>query len=85
MTAPEVVRAVEQAVGKPAVTWDRPQCGLSAAHRYAVRFADGTDAFVKGAADDQTAEHLRVEHSALKSVGGTLGPAILGWLPTTPR
>lgn len=79
--APEVVRVAERVVGKPAVTWERPECGLTVAHRYAVRFADGTAVFVKGAADDQTAEFLRTEHATLKTVGGTLGPAILHWLP----
>ncbi len=81
MTTPEVVRVAERVVGKPTVSWERPECGLSVAHRYAVRFTDGTAVFVKGAADDQTAEFLRIEHSTLKTVGGTLGPAILHWLP----
>ncbi len=78
---PEVVQVAERVVGKPAVTWERPQCGLTAAHRYAIRFADGSAVFVKGAADDQTAEYLRVEHATLKTVGGTFGPAIVSWLP----
>ncbi|MBE7195532.1 MAG: hypothetical protein INR66_24020, partial [Gordonia polyisoprenivorans] len=81
MNAPDVVRTVEQVLGKRAVSWERPECGLTAAHRWSVRFDDGSAVFVKGASDDETAEYLRVEHATLQTVGFGLGPAIRRWMP----
>lgn len=81
MRVPEVVREVARVLDRRAVSWERPECGLSAAHRYAVRLDDGSEVFVKGAADEQTAQDLRVEHATLRTVGGDLGPAIRHWLP----
>ena len=76
---PELRRRVEQAVGKRSLGWDRPDTGMSLAHRFVVTFEDETRVFVKAATTDKTAVQLRNEHVALLHTPG-LGPAEVAWL-----
>ncbi len=77
---PDLRRRVEAALGKKSTSWTRPDCGLSAAHRFSVRFEDGTSVFVKAATEPQTEEWLRTEHSLLTGIAREFMPAVEGWL-----
>ena len=78
---PEWLRArVEAAVGRASVTWAKPDCGLSAAHRFRVQLQDGSGVFVKAATDDETERWLRTEHLALSRLTAAFMPRVLAWL-----
>ena len=77
---PTVVQRVGAALGKNAVSWQRPECGLSAAERWVVRFEDGTGVFVKAATEARTAGWLENERDALTIAGQRFAPALVGWL-----
>ena len=79
-TPPPVVTRVAEARGSRPLTWRRPECGLSAAERWAIRLADGSSVFVKAAVDADTSRWLATERQALDLVGGRFGPAVLDWL-----
>ena len=88
MATPDVPDAVARAaalLGRRPTSWMTPVFGLSAAARYVVAFDDGTSAFVKAAADDQTDAWLRTEHAALQTVGGHLGPHVIAFDADTGR
>ncbi|NKB69851.1 MAG: hypothetical protein GKR89_22490 [Candidatus Latescibacteria bacterium] len=71
---------VEAHMGKKAVAWKRPECGLTQAQRFVVKFADGSGVFVKAAVDDQTQQWLQVDHLVMSSVGAAWAPQVLGWI-----
>lgn len=75
----DVWELIERDLGKRPVRRRRPDCGLSAAVRYAVEFDDGTLAFVKAAVDDETEAWLRNEHAALEAAAPFM-PQVLAWL-----
>ncbi len=75
----ELQDRVEAAVGKRAIDWERPDTGLSPAHRFVVTFADGSRLFAKAATTEKTAAQLRNERLALAHAEG-LGPAVVAWL-----
>ncbi|MDQ1043851.1 phosphotransferase [Streptomyces sp. V4I2] len=54
--------------------------GYSNVHRLLVGLDDGRSAFVKRAADPQTAGWLRDEHRAYAELGGSFMPRLLGWV-----
>jgi hypothetical protein len=76
----ELWRRIHATTGRRAIAWSRPDCGLSAALRFAVRFHDGTPAFVKAATDNDTERWLRTEYAALDGVRGAFMPAVVGWI-----
>lgn len=53
--------------------------GYSLAERLVVRWREGGSAFVKGAADADTAEWLRTEHAIYERGPASFFPAMLGW------
>jgi hypothetical protein len=71
---------VENATGRRSVRWTRPDCGLSATHRFSVQFEDGSKVFVKAATDDATEQWLRREHLALATVATSFMPDMVAWL-----
>ena len=70
---------VEAAVGKRSAAWDRPDTGLSPAHRFVVTFEDGRRVFAKAATTEKTAALLRNERFALAYAEG-LGPEVIAWV-----
>jgi hypothetical protein len=71
---------VETAVDRKSARWTKPDCGLSAAHRFSVQLEDGSAVFVKAATDDQTERWLRTEHSVLSTMAASFMPRIVAWL-----
>jgi len=80
IVAPELSARIASALGKEPVAWRTPHTGLSPARRHAVRFADGSSAFVKAAVDARTAGWLRTEHAILASVEASFVPRVVAWL-----
>ena len=66
---PDVRDLVATLVGREVVSWQRPECGLSAAQRWSTRLEDGSSVFVKAATDAETAGWLRNERAALRRTG----------------
>lgn len=83
--SPDLRQRVEAAAGKRATAWERPDTGLSPAHRFVVTFDDGSRLFAKAATTPKTAAQLRNERLALAYSEG-LGPAVVAWLddPESP-
>lgn len=81
---PELRARVEAALGRRWASHARPRTGLSAAHRFVVRLADGEAVFVKAATDDETARWLRDERRALAIAPADLAPKVLVWLDGDP-
>lgn len=77
---PQLQESVERGCGKQSASWVAPGFGLSAAHRFCVRFSDGSGAFVKAATDPWTERQLRVEHLVLSTVRGEHMPSVLAWI-----
>ena len=73
-------RRVETAIGTRIEAYQKPECGLSAARRFSLTFADGGRRFVKAATDDDTERWLRTEHHVLSTVGHICMPHLLHWL-----
>jgi hypothetical protein len=82
---PELQARVERVCDKTSVSWHAPGFGLSAAHRFCVRFSDDSTAFVKAATDQWTATQLRVEHLVLSTVRGNYMPRVLAWVDDHAR
>jgi len=76
--APGLRRRVVAAVG-PTRTWHRIGRGYTAALRYVVRPVAGRPVFVKAAADELTADWLRLEHALLTAAPATFMPAVVAW------
>src|SRR6266536_1640541 len=76
--APGLRRRVVAAVG-PTRTWHRIGRGYTAALRYVVRPVAGRRVFVKAAADELTADWLRLEHALLTAAPATFMPAVVAW------
>jgi aminoglycoside phosphotransferase (APT) family kinase protein len=77
---PELRARVEAAMGGAWVSHGRPDTGLSDAHRFVVRLADGARVFVKAATTPATASWLRNERLALGAAPAELTPRVLAWL-----
>jgi len=77
---PELHERVERVWGKKSHSWIAPGFGLSAAHRFCVRFSDDSAAFVKAATDKWTEKQLRVEYLVLSTLQGSHAPTVLAWL-----
>ena len=75
----DLVAEVEDALGCRATHWHKPHTGLSAAHRFVVSCDNGEKAYVKAAADAQTADWLRSEHTVLAAIDDDFVPAVLYW------
>ncbi|MCO5218804.1 MAG: aminoglycoside phosphotransferase family protein [Thermomicrobiales bacterium] len=77
---PSVLLTVGTALEKRPVSWQRPECGLTAAERWVVQFDDGTSAFVKAATDANTTSWLVNERHVLELVGSRFAPTSVAWL-----
>ena len=77
---PYLVSIIEDSVGKKAVEFTQPDCGLSAAHRFSVKLEDGTRVFVKAATDDDTSRWLHTEHLVLSTMSTELMPSVVAWI-----
>lgn len=77
---PQLLGRVVETLGRDVVSWQRPECGLSAAERWVTQLADGSSVFVKAATDSETAGWLRNEHAALAAAGSRFGPSVIAWL-----
>jgi len=75
----ELRQRVEETVGQQAVAWERPDTGMSLAHRFVVTFEGGMRVFVKAATTEKTAAQLRNERLALMHAPG-LAPAEIAWI-----
>lgn len=81
----ELVRTVEGHFGRRAVHWSKPHTGLSPAQRFAVRFEDGSSAFVKAAVDAETARWLRTDHLIVSTLDGDIVPELIAWIEAGSR
>ena len=77
---PYLVSLIEDTLGKRAVHFGQPDCGLSAAHRFSVKLDDDTRVFVKAATDDDTARWLHTEHLVLSTTPVELMPGVVAWI-----
>lgn len=77
---PYLQNLLEDAMGRKAISWTVPDCGLSSAHRFSVKFEDDSRAFVKAATDEWTERWLRTEHLVLSSVRGAFMPSVITWI-----
>lgn len=77
--SPADLARMRRLLGAEIVAVTEARGGYTNNRRWVVRAADGTAAFVKHAADEPTAEWLRREHRAYRSLVGDLGPRLLGW------
>lgn len=82
---PELVRTVEERLGKRGVRWEKPHTGLSPAQRFVVRFDDGSSAFVKAAVDAETERWLRTDHLMMSTLDADFVPEIVAWIDAGPR
>ena len=73
---------VEDLIRKKATHWTVPDCGLSSAFRFSVRFEDNSKVFVKAATDEETEQWLRTEHIVLSSMEKAFMPRIVEWVDT---
>jgi hypothetical protein len=77
--ASSLIERVASLTGKRPVRWQRATRGYTPAERWVVSFADGSSAFVKAAATDDTATWLRAEHRVYAQVSAAFLPAMLAW------
>jgi hypothetical protein len=77
---PFLKNLIEDAFEKKTTKWLVPDCGLSAALRFSVKFEDDSRVFVKAATDDDTEQWLRREHLVLSSIKQKFAPAVIDWL-----
>lgn len=71
---------LEDVAGKKAKVWTIPDCGLSQAHRFIVKFEDNSSVFVKAATDEWTEKWLRTEYFVLSSVRKAFMPSVIHWI-----
>lgn len=77
--ASSLIDRVASLTGKRPVLWQRATRGYTPAERWVVAFTDGSSAFVKAAASDDTATWLRAEHRVYAQVSAAFLPAMLAW------
>jgi hypothetical protein len=77
--ASSLIERVATLTGKRPVRWQRTARGYTQAERWVVSFADGSSAFVKAAASEDTATWLRAEHRVYAQVSAAFLPAMLAW------
>ncbi len=70
---------IRRCTGKQPTSFERVLRGYTPARRWIVRFEDGTSAFVKEAADADTARWLREEVRIYRQLQGDFLPSFLGW------
>src|SRR5579863_2705937 len=75
-----VQEIVEDVMRRKSVGWVKPDCGLSATHRYSVELEDGSRVFVKAATDEETTDWLRREHYVLSTVRLGFMPYVFDWI-----
>ncbi|MDD9937542.1 MAG: phosphotransferase [Myxococcales bacterium] len=75
----ELVRTVEEHLGRRGIRWRRPHTGLSPAQRFVVTLDDGESVFVKAAVDAQTERWLRTDHLMLSTLAGFV-PEVVAWI-----
>jgi hypothetical protein len=80
----ELVKTVEERLGRRAVRWHRPHTGLSPAQRFVVQLDDGASVFVKAAVDDRTERWLRTDHRLIAALDD-LVPELVAWIDEPPR
>lgn len=76
VVSPGFAACVAEVMGKTPVLWRRAVGGYSCARRFVVEFSDGTSAFVKAGASEDTANWLRKErafYEALQQHSGGAG------------
>jgi aminoglycoside phosphotransferase (APT) family kinase protein len=76
---PGLAEALARVLGRRPVSFRPASGGYTVAHRFVVRFEDGTTAFVKAASDDATAEFLRAEHVVYSAVRAPFLPRLLAF------
>jgi hypothetical protein len=77
---PYLSEIVEDVLGKKAIRWRVPDCGLSSALRFSVQLEDNNKVFVKAATDSDTEQWLRTEYLALSSVQKEFMPHVIRWI-----
>ena len=81
----DLVRQVEEKLGKQGVRWHKPHTGLSPAQRFVVRFDDGSSVFVKAAVDSETERWLRTDYLMMSTLDTDLVPEVIAWIEAGPQ
>jgi phosphotransferase family enzyme len=74
---PDLVAAVEDAIGQRATSWRKPHTGITPAQRFVVTFEDGSSVFVKAPVDAQTVGWSRTEHYVLSHIEADFIPRVI--------
>ncbi len=77
--SPSLIARVTKLMASAPIEWREMRKGHTAAETWVMRFENGTSAFVKHAADEQTATWLKSERSVYEFVQEDFLPELIGW------